>query len=133
MSNSVMDRIRKTLEELCEGDVKMERVFYGRARRDADEPLKLWNYFVFNRKHSTKNNTAKVDMQDFFEVHVIHENYIPEGYLRTVIAALEAQDASGTKLKVTSDDIQYDYVFKGNTDVVVEIATMTVLHPQKRC
>ena len=74
-----------------------------------------------------------VDLQTFYEVHIIHEDAIPEGYLQTVIDALQAQDDPGTKLKLTSDDIDYDYTFKGSTNMVVEIATLTFLHPEKRC
>ena len=130
MSNSVLDRIRKTLNELKDGDVKSEGVWYGAGRA---EKLDYWNYFVFNRRRTTKNNTAHVDLQTFYEVHVIHEDYIPEGYIEKVIEELQKKDESGTKLRVTDDDITYDYLFKGNTDMVVEIAHITFYHPQKRC
>lgn len=130
MSNSVLDRIRKTLNELKDGDVKMEGVWYGACRA---EKLDYWNYFVFNRRRTTKNNTAHVDLQTFYQVHVIHEDYIPEGYIEKVIEELQKKDESGTKLRVTDDDITYDYLFKGNTDMVVEIAHITFYHPQKRC
>lgn len=129
--SSVLDRIKGTLETLAaDENVPMEKVYYGACRA---KDLAKWNYFVFNRAKTTKNNTGRVDLQTFYEVHVIHEDYIPEGYLGTVIAALQAQDESGTKLKLTNDDIRYDYVFKGSTDVVVEMATITVYHPEKRC
>nr|AHF24083.1 hypothetical protein [uncultured bacterium Contig643] len=130
MSNSVLDRIKKTLTTLSDGEVKMEGVWYGACRVDK---LDHWNYFVFNRKKTTKDNKSHVDMQTFYEVHVIHEDYIPEGYIGKVIEALQQKDESGTKLRMTDDDIAYDYTFKGNTDMVVEIATITIYHPQKRC
>ena len=131
MGNSVLDRIQRTLETLAAGEVKMEGVWYGACR---EKQLDVWNYFVFNRRRTTKgSSTNRMDLQTFYQVHIIHEDYIPEGYVEAVIAALEAQDESGTKLKVTGDDIEYDYTFKGNTNMVVEIATITVYHPQKRC
>ena len=131
MSNSVLDRIRSTLNELSSGEVKMEGVWYGACR---EKELKYWNYFVFNRRRTTKNNQgSKVDLQTFYQVHVVHEDYIPEGYIETVINALLEKDESGTKLKMTNEDIQYDYTFKGNTNMVVEIATITLYHPEKRC
>jgi len=131
MSNSVLDRIRSTLNELSSGEVKMEGVWYGACR---EKELKYWNYFVFNRQRTTKNNQgSKVDLQTFYQVHVVHEDYIPEGYIETVINALLEKDESGTKLKMTNEDIQYDYTFKGNTNMVVEIATITLYHPEKRC
>lgn len=130
--SSVIKRIRETLEGLCESTTTpMEGVWYGACRASK---LNTWNYFVFNRKKTTKGgSTNRVDLQTFYEVHIIHEDAIPEGYLQTVIDALQAQDDPGTKLKLTSDDIDYDYTFKGSTNMVVEIATLTFLHPEKRC
>lgn len=132
MSNSVLDRIRKTLTTLAEDtEVPMAGVWYGACR---EKELKNWNYFVFNRLKTTKNNQgSKVDLQTVYQVHVVHEDYIPEGYVETVISALQEKDESGTKLKLTNDDIQYNYTFKGSTNMVVEIATITVYHPEKRC
>ena len=132
MSNSVLDRIRSTLTTLAEDtEVPMVGVWYGACR---EKELKYWNYFVFNRTKTTKNNqNSKVDLQTFYQVHVVHEDYIPEGYIDTVISALQEQAEFGTKLKLTNDDIQYNYTFKGNTNMVVEIATITLYHPEKRC
>lgn len=132
MSNSVLDRIRSTLDTLAKDTtVPMAGVWYGACR---EKELKSWNYFVFNRSKTTKNNqNSKVDLQTFYQVHVVHEDYIPEGYVDTVINALQEKDESGTKLKLTNDDIQYNYTFKGNTNMVVEIATITLYHPEKRC
>lgn len=132
MSNSVLDRIRKTLTTLAgDKDIPMAGVWYGACR---EKKLESWNYFVFNRLKTTKNNQgSKVDLQTVYQVHVVHEDYIPEGYVETVISALQEKDESGTKLKLTNDDIQYNYTFKGSTNMVVEIATITVYHPEKRC
>ena len=128
---SVLDRIRNTLTGLLDGEVKMEGVWYGACR---ENDLMYWNYFVFNRYKTTKNDRgSRVDLQTFYQVHIIHENYIPEGYVDTVIEALQEQADPGTKLKVTNDDIQYNYTFKGSTNMVVEIATITFFHPEKRC
>ena len=132
MANNAISRIREKLQGLCaDSEIPMEGVWYGACRASK---LNAWNYFVFNRKKTTKgSSTNRVDLQTFYEVHIIHEDAIPEGYLQTVIDALQAQDDPGTKLKLTSDDIDYDYTFKGSTNMVVEIATLTFLHPEKRC
>lgn len=132
MSNSVLDRIRATLTTLAADiSVPMEGVWYGACR---EKELKYWNYFVFNRSKTTKNNQGtKVDLQTVYQVHVVHEDFIPEGYIEKVITALQQAADSGTKLKLTNDDIQYNYTFKGNTNMVVEIATITLFHPEKRC
>ena len=74
-----------------------------------------------------------MDYQTFYQVHIIHEDFIPEGYVEKVIEALCQKDESGTKLRPTNDDVTYDYTFKGNTGMVVEIAHITLYHPEKRC
>ncbi len=129
---SVIDRIRTTLEGLCaDSTVPMQGVWYGACRK---KNLQYWNYFVFNRKTTTKSSsTNRVDLQTLYEVHIIHEDAIPDGYIQTVIDALQAESDPGTKLKLTSDDISYDYTFKASTNMVVEVATLTFLHPEKRC
>lgn len=127
---SVLNRISDTLKELAKGEVKMEGVWYGACQ---EKQLSHWNYFVFNRLKTTKNNTSKVDYQTFYQVHIVHEDYIPEGYVTAVIDALTEQSESGTKLKPTNDDVTYNYTWKGNTNMIVEIATITLYHPEKRC
>ena len=131
---SILDRIEATLARLATSqDVKMEGVWYGACR---EAQLPKWNYFVFNRLKTTKNNTgSRTDLQTLYEVHIIHEGHIPEGYVGTVIDALQTSDPNfpGAKLKLTNDDINYDYTFKQNTNMVVEIATITFYHPEKRC
>ena len=128
---SVLDRITETLEGMLQdADVPMETVGYGGVRKSE---LDRWNYFVFNRIRRTKNNNSRQDLQTFYQVHVVHEDYIPEGYIDRVIKKLEAPADPGTKLRQTNDDIEFNYVYKGNTDLVVEIATITFYHPEKRC
>lgn len=129
--SSVIKRIRKTLEKMCaDGTNPMRGVWYGACN---EKSLPEWNYFVFKRRITTKSKgTNRVDLQTYYDVHIIHEDAIPEGYVKKVIDALQAQDESGTKLKLTDDDITYDYTFKGSTNMVVEIATMTFVHPEKR-
>ena len=85
---------------------------------------------MFNRKKMDKASN-RVDYQTFYQVHVVHEDYIPEGYIQKVIETLEAQ--KDAKLKATADPVEYNYTFKNNTDMVVEIATITLFHPEKRC
>lgn len=127
----ILKATRESLEELAaDKDIPMQGVWYGACRAKS---LAEWNYFVFRRGNTTKSSN-KVDMQTTYKVSIIHEDYIPEGYVQNVIAKLEAQSQScaGAKLKATSDPIDYNYTFKGNTDVVVEIATITFVHPEKR-
>lgn len=130
---SVLNRISNILTELSQdAEVPMEGVWYGACR---EKSLDKWNYFVFNRlKTGKKSATTQNDYQTFYQVHVIHEDYIPEGYVERVIEALTAKDTeTGIKIRPTNDDVTYDYTFKGSTNMVVEIATITVFRPEKRC
>jgi len=130
MANTVMERIGETLEYLCQDEqTPMEGVWYGACR---ERELDSWNYFVYNRKKSKKATGNRIDLQTYYEIHIIHEDYIPEGYVENVIEALQAEAGQGTKLKLTDDDITYDYVPKGSTGMYVEIATLTFFHPEKR-
>jgi hypothetical protein len=126
----VLDCIRETLETLAEKDGMAGGVHYGMMAKDS---VDVWNYFVFNRQKTTKDRVKRRDLQTYYEVHIIHEDYIPEGYVEEVIAALEDTEAVGVKLRMTDQDVQYDYVRKGKTEMVVEIATIVVFRPEKRC
>ena len=124
---TVLDTIKNVLDGLLnDPSVQMQDVWYGACR---DRSMDLWNYFVFNRSKTVKSSN-NVDLETYYEVHIVHEDYIPEGYVETVIAALEGQKIQ--KLRATSETIRYDYTFKGATDMVVEIATITFVPPEKR-
>lgn len=128
---TVLERIRATLEGLlADEQVPMKAVGYGGT---TVKEYECWNYFVFNRIKRTKNNKSRMDRQTFYEVHIVHEDFIPEGYIDRVIEALEAESDPGTKLRQTDDDVVFNYTRKGKTDLVVEIATVTFYHPEKRC
>ena len=115
---SVLNHISDLLAGMCASDnVPMVGCWYGACQ---ETKLDRWNYFVFNRVR-TATASNNIDRETYYQVHVIHEDYIPEGYIEP-----------GPKLKKTSDDITYDYTFKGNSNMVVEIATITFVHPQKR-
>ena len=126
--SSILTETQNTLRELAKDEaVPMAGAYYGACR---DKKLEEWNYFVFNRV-KTQKSSNKMDYQTFYQVHIVHEDFIPEGYVQKVIEALEAQ--KNAKLKATSEPVTYDYTFKGKTDMVVEIATITLFHPEKRC
>ena len=125
---TVLDTIRNTLLGLVD-DPKagMRGVVYGAFRATNDEK---WNYFVFNRIRTVKASN-RLDPETYYGVYIVHEDYIPEGYVETVVNALESQNEN--KLRSTADEVRYEYTFKGGTDMVVEIAQITFVHPEKRC
>lgn len=121
---STLDQIQATLQTLAaDENVPMSGgVFYGICTA---QNLPEWNYFVFNRrKMLTTNSKAYTDLID---IHIIHENYIPENYELQVIAALK-EDIPGFS---PFEDITYDYVTKGETDIVVEMATISMKKARK--
>lgn len=124
--SSVMERIRSTLDTFINGEEEMKATYYGACNT---KELNKWNYFVFNRKSTKRSASSRDNFQTDYEVHIIHEDFIPEGFVEKVIKALLEPADKGTKLKVTADNISYNYMFKNNTNRVVEIATITVTHP----
>lgn len=106
----------------------LEGVYYGAC---TETHLDRWNYIVFSRYKTTKSDN-RVDFQTFYQVNVVHENYVPEGLIEDLIERLERSVVGEKLLRVTSDNIDYNYTFKGNSNLVVEIATITLFHPEKR-
>lgn len=134
--NSVLDRIKLTLQRLVdESGGDMEGVFYGLSRKHKGDntEMQTWNMFIFRRYEMSGVAKRNEPRQTYYKLHIIHENFIPEGYVETVINALEnSEGIEGTKLKVCDTKIPYDYTYKGNTDQVVEMATITFTHPERR-
>lgn len=87
----------------------------------------FWNYIVFNRV-SLANNPNKTGFSEYFAVHIVRENFIPEGLEIEVIDKM--CDIAGMRL--SAKDVSYTYVQKPNTDIVVEMASIEFLRPKKR-
>lgn len=120
----ILDTIRATLETLAaDSEYPMSGgVYYGVCTA---QELPEWNYFVFNRRTVDPENDHRIT--DFFEVHIVHEDYIAEGYELEVVKALK--DAiPGCSLAET---IGYDYIPKGDTRMVVEICNLVFKKPKK--
>lgn len=94
--------------------------------------LKNFNLLVFRRAKTECSGKRGEPGQDYFKVHIIRENYIPEGAVQKVIDVLEAPSADGIKFKLTGDPVTYDYSSKGSSDVVIEMATVTFTRPERR-
>lgn len=101
-------------------------VWYGRTfSKEKDK----WDYFVFNRTTINKSGSSKVDFNYNYQIHIIMEDYIPEGFEMAVINAI----TSKTKLKLSATPMQFNYVTKNNTDMVVEMLTIEFTKPFKGC
>ena len=77
-------------------------------------------YFVFNKKEFDRSGKSKLDYNYYYQVHIIMENYIPEGFEQKVIKAIQ----DNTRLKLTDQSMQFYYITKNNTDMVVEMLTL---------
>lgn len=119
-----MDQIKEVLTTLAQNEEYpfSGGVYYGVCNAAT---LPEWNYFVFNRKEEKPTNNKS--FTSYYEVHIIHEDYIPEDYPLTVVEALK-DVIPGFSL---SENITYDYTEKGSTDVVVEICNLTFKKARK--
>lgn len=80
-----------------------------------------WNYFVFGKSILRPTGTSNIDLIDNYWVAIVRENYIPDELVFDVIDKLNSIPG----LKLTSEDGNYEYVFKNKTDLVVEILTLS--------
>ena len=120
----LLNEVRDALETL--DDI----VFYGLTPPslfDAKgKEIEEWNYTVFNRT-KLKSSMNKTSYSDAFEVHIVREEYIPEGTDVEVIEKLTAIPG----VKLASEDGVYDYMMKPGTTHVVEMLTLTFTRSRK--
>lgn len=99
-------------------------VFYGAV--NPNELETVWDYIVFERK-VTKPGTNQTGYSHYFTVHIIRENFVPEGLELTVIEKMK--EIPGMKL--SSNDMTYDYTVKPSTDAVVEMLSIDFVRAVK--
>lgn len=101
------------------------RVFYGMV--DAEEVREtIWDYIVFNRT-TLRNSTNKTGFSDYYDVHIVRENFVPEGVDLEIIEKMK--EIEGMRLSGT--DGTYNYVQKPNTNIVVEMLTLSFVRARK--
>jgi hypothetical protein len=109
--NGILGQIQDTLETFG------LPVWYGRTfSKEKDK----WNYFVFNRKELDRSGKSRIDFNYYYQVHIIMEDYIPEGFEQEVIKKV----IENTGLKLVDQPMQFNYTAKNNTDMVVEMLTL---------
>ena len=101
-------------------------VWYGKTFCKSDDK---WNYFVFNKKQFNRSGKSKIDFNYDYQVHIIMENYIEEGFEQKVIKKIK----ENTNLKLIDQPMQFNYVQKNNTNLVVEILTLEFTKTFKGC
>ena len=119
--DGILEQIQSVLEQTFELPV-----WYGRTSTKGKDK---WNYFVFNKKEFDRSGKSKLDYNYYYQVHIIMENYIPEGFEQKVIKAIQ----DNTRLKLTDQSMQFNYITKNNTDMVVEMLTLEFTRAFKGC
>ena len=114
----ILNDIKEKLEEID------ENVFYGAVNSRMKETL--WNYTVFNRVKLSPNQN-KTGYTAEYSVHIVREDFIPEGLEEEVIEALKSIKG----VRVNSEGGSYDYVTKPSTDTVVEMFSINFYIPRK--
>ena len=104
-----------------------ENIHYGLVPEGVE--LDEWNYFVFGQKKIRKKGTTSLDLQGYWYVTIVRENFIPDDLLFKVINKIH--EIYG--LRLTDDEFEYEYVTKGNTDIVVEILELRFTRTKKEC
>ena len=115
----ILDDIKKKLEQID------PIVFYGAV--DSTVKDTLWNYIVFNRT-VMKPSANKSGYTDGYSVHIIRENFIPDGLAEEVIEKM--LEIAG--MRESGSDMQYQYIVKPNTDDVVEMLSIDFVNARKK-
>lgn len=99
-------------------------VDYGMADKEHMETV--WNYIVFNRT-GVNYSASKTGASDKFDVHIIRENYVPEGLDEEIVTKL--CELPGVRI---SGDAEINYAQKPGTNIVIEILTIHFVRARKR-
>lgn len=116
--NLILDVIKEKLQQID------PNVYYGMVDKEVQK--NEWDYIVFDRA-PLKIKPDKTGCSDYYDVHIVRENYIPEGIDIDVIKKM--QEIPG--MKVSDEDCTYDYVQKQNTNIVVEMLTIRFVKARK--
>lgn len=106
------EEIEKKLKEID------SNIYYGRVPNNVENLN--WDYIVFGKHKLKKSDSKSIELQDSYWVAICRENYIPDETTLNVIKKLK--EIPG--LRLANEDGNYEYVFKKNTDLVVEILTL---------
>ena len=107
IGNLKLEKIKKKLEEL---NIK---VYYGSAEKSSKD---LKEYIVFGRD-KIKLNDSKMSTTDYYDVVIVVEGRIAEGFVDEVIEAL-----SEIGIKKSKEDIDFKYLVRN--DISYEIASV---------
>lgn len=87
----MLDKLKEILEAMD------SNLYYGQVAKAPEK----WNYTTFNRSTISKAGKSKMDFCEYYEVHIVRENYVPEGYVYELIKRVLA----GTRLRLADKDM----------------------------
>lgn len=114
----ILNEIKENLQEID------DNVFYGMVDNSMRETL--WNYIVFERKKMTASQN-RTGYSSYYSVHIIREEYIPEGLEFSVINKM--LEIAGMRL--AGSEGTYTYIQKPNTNTVVEMFSVDFVRSMK--
>lgn len=116
MRNEIRDKLREI----------DKHIYYGIVPDNVE--LAEYNYFVFGQEKIRKKNPASsMDLQGYWYVAIVRENFIPDSLVFEVIN--KVTEISG--LRLADSDFEYNYITKGNTNNVVEILELKFTKTKK--
>jgi hypothetical protein len=114
----------KIKEKLIEID---DKIYYGIVPENVKNSD--WNYFVFGQEKLKKSGSSLNDLNGYWYVTIVREDFIPDNLVFEVINKLT--EISG--LRLADGEFNYTYTFKGNTNIVVEILELQFTKMKKGC
>ena len=102
-----------------------ENTFYGAV--DSRMKETAWNYIVFDRGTFTRSET-RASYSETVNVHVVRENFIPEGLAEQVIEEVESLKG----FRLVKGEHEYTYSVKPGTNAVVEMLSLEFVRARKR-
>lgn len=129
MLNEIRDKLIELIKDasFIEKYGVIEAVLYGTAHQH--ENTLPWNYIVFNKEKFKKGGTSGTDLTYYWNVAIVHEEYIPEGLEEAVIDKI--LEIKG--LRLADGDMPVEYLTKGDSNMVIELLQISFVKTKKRC
>ena len=102
------------------------KVYYGMLPPSKAE--EDWNFLVMAQKSIRKKRPESTDLQGYWSVAIFRETFIPDELVFDVIEAMESIPG----LRLADSECEYEYLQKGNTDIVIEALELRFTKTKKR-
>lgn len=102
-------------------------IFYGIVPDNVE--IDEWNYLVFGQRKIRKKDTTSNDLQGYWYVVIVRENFIPDDVVFQVINKMN--EIHG--LRLADGDLMYEYTTKGSTNTVIEMLELQFTKTKKGC